>query len=68
MYTITHTVINRSHEEHMDQEHGKRLLKWKQGWTWGHHAHLAQVRNNLRNPSSYSVESLVDLMRLASAG
>ena len=26
MYTITHAVINKSHEEHIDQEHGKRLL------------------------------------------
>ena len=30
----------------------------------GHHAKLAEVRNSLRNPDSYSVESPVDLMRL----
>ena len=34
------------------------------GSTWGHHAQLAEVRNSLRNPDSYSVESPVDLMCL----
>ena len=64
MYTITHAVINRSHEEHMGQDHARQLLQCKHGWTWGHHAQLAEVRNSLRNPDSYSVESPVDLMRL----
>ena len=31
---------------------------------WGHHTHLMQVRNSLRNPGSYSVESPVDLTRM----
>ena len=64
MYTITHAVINRSHEEHMDQDHGKRLLGWEQGWTWSHHVRLMEVGNGLNNPSRYSVESPVDLMRM----
>ena len=63
MYTITHAVINRSHEERMGQENGKQLLKWEQGWPWGHHAHLVQMRDSLKKLNSYSVESLVDLMR-----
>ena len=64
MYMITHAVINRSHEERMGQEHGKQLLKWGQGWTWGHHAHFVQMRDNLKKPNSYSVESPVDLLRM----
>ena len=64
MCTITHAVINRSQEENMDQEYGKHLLGWGQGWTWGHHARLVEARNGLINPSRYSVESPVDLMRM----
>ena len=48
MYTISHAVINKSHEEHMDKEHGKQLLKWEQGWAWGHYAHLVQARDSFK--------------------
>ena len=64
IYSITHTVINRSHEEHMNQAHAKYLLHWKPEWTWGHHAHLVEVKYKLRGSGSYSVKSPVDLMRL----
>ena len=48
----------------MGQAHGKQLLKWEHGRTWDHHTHIVQVRNSLRNPGSYSVESPMDLMRI----
>ena len=64
MCAITHAVINRSQEENMDQEHGKHLLGWEQGWTWGHHAHLVEVKDGLKRPWWYSVGSPVDLMRM----
>jgi hypothetical protein len=62
MFSITHTVINRSQEEKMDHGHGKQLLGWQQGWTWGHHAHLMEMKNALKG--QYSVWSPVDLMRM----
>ena len=34
------------------------------GFDRGHHTHLVQVRNSLRNPGSSSVESPLDLMRM----
>ena len=64
VYSITHTVINRSQEEHMSQAHARYLLQWNPEWTWGHHAHLVEVRNKLKCAGSYSVKSPVDLMRL----
>ena len=62
MYATTHTVINRSHEEKMDHEHGKQLLAWQQDWTWSHHARLVEMKEALQG--QYSMCSPVDLMRL----
>ena len=64
MHTITRAVINRSHEEHMDQDYGKHLLRWEQGWTWSHHMRLMEARNGLNNPNRYSVENLVDSIHM----
>ena len=64
MYSTTHTVIiiNSSQEEKMDHRHGEQLLGWQQGWTWGHHAHLVEMKDALQG--QYSVRSPVDLVRL----
>ena len=64
MYTVTQAVINRSHEEQMEQWLGSDLLQCGEGWTWGHHKHLIWVKSKLTKPGSYSEESPVDLMRL----
>ena len=64
MYAIIHAMINRSQEEKMDQDQGKRLLGWQQGWTWAHHARLVEVEDGLNRPGGYSVRSPVDLMRM----
>jgi hypothetical protein len=64
MYTVTQAVINRSHEEKMEQWLGSSLLQCGKGWTWGHHEHLIWVKSKLTCSWSYSVKSPVDLMRL----
>ena len=64
MYTVTQAVINRSHEEKMEQWLGSSLLQCGKGWTWGHHEHLIWVKSKLTCSWTYSVESPVDLMRL----
>ena len=64
MYTVTQAVINRSHEEKMEQWLGSSLLQCGKGWTWGHHEHLIWVKSKLTCSRSYSVKSPVDLMRL----
>ena len=56
MYTIAQAVISRSHEEHMDQDYGKHLLGWEQGWTWSHHVRLMEVRNGLKKVARASCE------------
>ena len=64
MYTVTQAVINRSHEEKMEQWLGSSLLQCGKGWTWGHHEHLIWVKSKLTCSWSYSVKSPVDLMHL----
>ena len=64
MCAITHAVINRSQEEKMDQEQGKHLLEWQQGWTWAHHTRLVEVKDELDRPRGYSVNSPLDLVRM----
>ena len=64
MYTVTQAVINRSHEEKMEQWLGSSLLQCGKRWTWGHHEHLIWVKSKLTCSRSYSVKSPVDLMRL----
>ena len=48
----------------MDQGRGKQLLGWKQGWTWGNHTRLVEMKNILKGSWNYSVRSPVDLMRM----
>ena len=64
MRSITHTVINRSQEEKMDQGRGKQLIGWKPGWTWGHHKRLVEMKDFLQGSWYYSVGSPMDLMRM----